>query len=160
MGEEAVLNFLSDTKSPWGFILSLLIILAMVSGLFSKAAAEYGGLIGTAARAIQRHKQDAIAADEAEIYGKARLYDNARAIDHTHVCESAILDKNALAANKARVGGQVRMTDNARAVEEARLDGEVRLSDNACACGNSWLSGKVRLKGASEVRDILEVYKG
>lgn len=65
MGEEAVLNFLSDTKSPWGFVLSLLIILAMVSGLFSKAAAEYGGLIGTAARAIQRHKQDAIAADEA-----------------------------------------------------------------------------------------------
>lgn len=65
MGEEAVLNFLSDTKSPWGFILSLLIILAMVSGLFSKAAAEYGGLIGTAARAIQRHKQEAIEADKA-----------------------------------------------------------------------------------------------
>ena len=65
MGEEAVLNFLSDTKSPWGFVLSLLIILAMVSGLFSKAAAEYGGLIGTAARAIQRHKQEAIEADKA-----------------------------------------------------------------------------------------------
>lgn len=27
MGEEAVLNLLSDTKSPWGFVLSLLIIL-------------------------------------------------------------------------------------------------------------------------------------
>ena len=65
MGEEADLDFLSDTKSPWGFIISLLIVLAMVSGLFSKAAAEYGGLIGTASRAIQRHKREAIAADEA-----------------------------------------------------------------------------------------------
>lgn len=65
MGEEAILDFLSESKSPWGFIVSLLVILATVSGLFSKAAAEYGGLIGTAARAIQRHKKEAIAADEA-----------------------------------------------------------------------------------------------
>ena len=65
MGEEAVLEFLSDTKSPWGFVISLLVVLAMVSGLFSKAAAEYGGLVGAASRAIQRHKQEAIAADEA-----------------------------------------------------------------------------------------------
>lgn len=65
MGEEAVLDFLADTKSPWGFIVSLLIILAMVSGLFSKAAADYGGVLGTVSRALERHKREAIAADEA-----------------------------------------------------------------------------------------------
>lgn len=65
MGEEAVLDFLADTKSPWGFIISLLIILAMVSGLFSKAAADYGGVLGTVSRALERHKREAIAADEA-----------------------------------------------------------------------------------------------
>lgn len=65
MGEEQILDFLSNTKSPWGFILSLLLILAMVSGLFSKAAAEYGNIFGAAARAIQRHKQEAIEADKA-----------------------------------------------------------------------------------------------
>ena len=65
MGEEQILDFLSSTKSPWGFVLSLLLILAMVSGLFSKAAAEYGNIFGAAARAIQRHKQEAIEADKA-----------------------------------------------------------------------------------------------
>ena len=65
MGEEQILDFLSNTKSPWGFVLSLLLILAMVSGLFSKAAAEYGNIFGAAARAIQRHKQEAIEADKA-----------------------------------------------------------------------------------------------
>lgn len=65
MGEEQILDFLSNTKSPWGFVLSLMLILAMVSGLFSKAAAEYGNIFGAAARAIQRHKQEAIEADKA-----------------------------------------------------------------------------------------------
>lgn len=65
MDETQIIDLLSNSKSPLGFLLAIVIILASVSGLFSKAAADYGGIFGTAARAIQRHKQEAIAADEA-----------------------------------------------------------------------------------------------
>ena len=65
MGEEQILDYLASTKSPWGFAIALVFILAMVSGLFSKAAADYGGIFGTVSRALERHKQEAIAADEA-----------------------------------------------------------------------------------------------
>lgn len=65
MDETQIIDLLSNSKSPLGFLLTIVIILASVSGLFSKAAADYGGVFGAAARAIQRHKQEAIAADEA-----------------------------------------------------------------------------------------------
>lgn len=65
MDETQIIDLLSNSKSPLGFLLAIVIILASVSGLFSKAAADYGGVFGAAARAIQRHKQEAIAADEA-----------------------------------------------------------------------------------------------
>lgn len=65
MDESQIIDLLADQKSPGGFLLTIAIILATVSGLLSKAAADYGGVFGTAARAIQRHKQEAIAADEA-----------------------------------------------------------------------------------------------
>lgn len=59
-----LLNFVKNSQTPGGFILIVAIILALVSGLFSKAAADYGGILGQAARAIGRHKDRAIAADE------------------------------------------------------------------------------------------------
>ena len=62
---DEILSFLSGTKNPFGFFLSIAIILALVSGLFSKAAADYGGIIGAASKALTKHKQAAIAADEA-----------------------------------------------------------------------------------------------
>ncbi|MGZ0652253.1 hypothetical protein [Corynebacterium striatum] len=60
-----LLSFLTNSRTPGGFLLTILIILALVSGLMSKAAADYGGIFGKAARAIQQHKEEAIAADEA-----------------------------------------------------------------------------------------------
>lgn len=65
MGEEQIFEYLADTKSPWGFALTLILILAMVSGLFSKAAADYGGILGSVSRALERHKREAIEADKA-----------------------------------------------------------------------------------------------
>ncbi|MFW9228532.1 hypothetical protein [Corynebacterium striatum] len=65
MAPTEILDFLSDTKTPGGFLLTVAIILALISGLFSKAAADYGGIFGKAARAIRQHKEEAIAADEA-----------------------------------------------------------------------------------------------
>lgn len=62
---DEILTFLSGSKNPLGFFLSIAIILAFVSGLFSKAAENYGGIIGAASKALDRHKQAAIAADEA-----------------------------------------------------------------------------------------------
>ena len=62
---EEILTFLSGTKNPLGFFIAIAIILALLSSLFSKAAADYGGVFGAAARAIQRHKQEAIDGDEA-----------------------------------------------------------------------------------------------
>lgn len=62
---DEILSFLSGTKNPFGFFLSIAIILALVSGLFSKAAEDYGGIIGAASKALTKHKQAAIAADEA-----------------------------------------------------------------------------------------------
>lgn len=60
-----ILDFLSNTKTPGGFLLTVAIILAVASGLLSKAAADYGGIFGKAALAMRRHKEEAIAADEA-----------------------------------------------------------------------------------------------
>lgn len=60
-----ILDFLSNTKTPGGFLLAVAIILAVASGLLSKAAADYGGIFGKAALAMRRHKEEAIAADEA-----------------------------------------------------------------------------------------------
>ena len=62
---EEILTFLSGSKNPLGFFLSVAIILAFVSGIFSKAAENYGGIIGAASKALNKHKQAAIAADEA-----------------------------------------------------------------------------------------------
>ena len=62
---DEILTFLSGTKNPFGFFLSIAIILAVVSGLFSRAAENYGGIIGALAKALTRHKQAAIAADKA-----------------------------------------------------------------------------------------------
>ncbi|OHO60887.1 hypothetical protein [Corynebacterium sp. HMSC036D02] len=64
---DEILTFLSGSKNPLGFFLSIAIILAFVSGLFSKAAENYGGIIGAAGKALARHKQAAIAADEASV---------------------------------------------------------------------------------------------
>lgn len=64
---DEILTFLSGSKNPLGFFLSIAIILAVVSGLFSKAAENYGGIIGAASKALTRHKQAAIAADEASV---------------------------------------------------------------------------------------------
>ena len=62
---DEILTFLSGTKNPLGFFVAIAIILALLSSLFSKAAADYGGIFGAAARAIQRHKKNAIDEDEA-----------------------------------------------------------------------------------------------
>lgn len=59
-----LVELLETTKTPVGFLLVLGIILATFSGLVSKAAADYGGVFGSLARAVQRRKEEAIAADE------------------------------------------------------------------------------------------------
>ena len=59
-----LLELLETTKTPLGFLVVLGLILATFSGLVSKAAADYGGVFGSFARALQRRKDEAIAADE------------------------------------------------------------------------------------------------
>lgn len=59
-----LVELLETTKTPAGFILVFLVILATFSGLVSKAAADYGGVFGAFARTLQRRKDEAIAADE------------------------------------------------------------------------------------------------
>lgn len=63
--EHAAWEWLATTKSPWGFVLLLAIIIATFSTLFSKAAADYAGLFGGVARWLRNRKAEAIAADEA-----------------------------------------------------------------------------------------------
>lgn len=64
MSVDDILAHLESNDSPWSFIIAVAIILAVVSGLFSKAAENYGGIFGKAKRAIEQHKRDAIRADE------------------------------------------------------------------------------------------------
>ena len=64
METRELLELLETTKTPLGWALVLLLILATFSGLVSKAAADYGGVFGALARAIQRRKEEAVAADE------------------------------------------------------------------------------------------------
>ena len=59
-----LIELLETTKTPAGFLLVLLLILATFSGLVSKAAADYGGVFGTLSRWLQRRKDEAVAADE------------------------------------------------------------------------------------------------
>lgn len=58
------MGLLESTKTPAGFLVVLLVILATFSGLVSKAAADYGGVFGALSRAIQRRKEAAVEADE------------------------------------------------------------------------------------------------
>ena len=87
---EEILTFLSGTKNPLGFFVAIAIILALLSSVFSKAAADYGGIFGAAARAIQKHKRDAIAEDEAS---------NARRLDRLEET-IRLLDKEISALRK------------------------------------------------------------
>lgn len=59
-----LIELLETTKTPAGFLLVLVLILATFSGLVSKAAADYGGALGAFSRWVQRRKEEAIAADE------------------------------------------------------------------------------------------------
>ena len=63
--EHVAWDWLATTKSPWGFVLLLAIIIATFSTLFSKAAADYAGMLGGVARWLRKRKAEAIAADEA-----------------------------------------------------------------------------------------------
>lgn len=59
-----LIELLETTKTPAGFLLVLALILATFSGLVSKAAADYGGVLGAFSRWVQRRKKEAVAADE------------------------------------------------------------------------------------------------
>lgn len=59
-----VFNRLIDSKSPLGFGLAVSLFLVLISGFMSKAAADYGGIFGAASRALKKHKEEAIAADQ------------------------------------------------------------------------------------------------
>ena len=63
--EHVAWDWLATTKSPWGFVLLLAVIIATFSTLFSKAAADYAGMLGGVARWLRNRKAEAIAADEA-----------------------------------------------------------------------------------------------
>ena len=64
METRELLELLETTKTPLGWAVVLLFILATFSGLVSKAAADYGGVLGMVSRAIDRRKKEAVAADE------------------------------------------------------------------------------------------------
>ena len=76
-----LVEMLETTKTPAGFILVFLVILATFSGLVSKAAADYGGVFGAFARALQRRKDEAIEADERS---NARRLDRLEETIETH----------------------------------------------------------------------------
>lgn len=58
-------DWLATTKSPWGFVLMLAIVIATFSGLFSKAAGDYFGMLGAASRWLRRRKEEAVDASTA-----------------------------------------------------------------------------------------------
>ncbi|APT92682.1 hypothetical protein CPHO_07000 [Corynebacterium phocae] len=64
MEPATILETFVDPKSPAGFISYLLLFVVAISGALSNAAAKYAGLLGGAARALQRHKERAREADE------------------------------------------------------------------------------------------------
>lgn len=65
MSELEIFKWLTSSQSPWSFVAVVAFILVTFSGLMSKAAADYGGVFGAAARALRRHRDEAIRADEA-----------------------------------------------------------------------------------------------
>lgn len=64
MSELEIFKWLTSSQSPWSFVAVVIFILVTFSGLMSKAAADYGGVFGAAARALRRHRDEAIRADE------------------------------------------------------------------------------------------------
>lgn len=82
MSETDVFTFLSGTKTPVGFILTWLVLFAVLSGTFSKAAENYGGIWGKASRALKRQKAQAIEADKLSIERKVkRLEESVNRLD-------------------------------------------------------------------------------
>lgn len=77
MSDVDIFNFLTSTKTPLGFILTWVMLFALLSGTFSTAAERYGGVFGKLSRALKRQKTEAIAEDQRSIERKVNRLEKA-----------------------------------------------------------------------------------
>lgn len=83
--------------------------------------------------------------DDAMVYGKARVYDNAQ------------VDSSAWVHGNARVYGFARVSCSAHVSEDAQVYDEAEVSDSAEVGGAAQVYGKARVSGTTKVSDIAKV---
>lgn len=98
-------------------------------------------------------------ADNAIVYGNARVYGNAIVGDEAIVYGNAIVYGDAMICDKAIVSGDTRVSgytivyDNAMICDNAVVSGDARFGGNAIVCGNAIVSGEARVNGCAIVCD-------
>ena len=89
---------------------------------------------------------EAWVADDACVYGNARVCDSALIRDLAHVYENAVVDGGAHVCGYAKIFGTAYISGNVLIHETVQVSGDAGIFDNVRVYGNATISGRVRLR--------------
>lgn len=89
---------------------------------------------------------EAWVADDACVYGNARVCDSALVRDLAHVYENAVVDGDAIVCGYAKMFGTTYIGGNAIIQENVQVYGDAAIFDNVRVYGNASVSGRVHLR--------------
>lgn len=112
-------------------------------------AGELGGYI--AKEENLDHDGTAWVAENAHVFGNARVSGNARVAGNAYVFENAHVAGNAYVGGRSCVFDNAHVAGNARATENAHVCGDAYVVGNACACGNVHVAGNALVAGNARV---------
>ncbi len=103
------------------------------------------------------HEGDCWVADNACVYGNARVSGNAWIADNACVCGNARVFDNARVIDNACVGGNACVFDNAWLMESAQVGGNATVCDNAKMFDSSQAAGDALVDGNSRLNKNMYV---
>jgi carbonic anhydrase/acetyltransferase-like protein (isoleucine patch superfamily) len=152
-------EFVDETKTVFGGI-----VLHRIKALRSFGDVKAGDLGGFIEKETNlSHVGDCWIYDNAEVYGKAYVYDNAlirndaiicgraNVFGNGHVCDNAIIGDNAFIFGDANVFGNAHVYDNSRVYGYAKASGNSRVYGDARAFGKAYVYGDANVFGNAKV---------
>ena len=134
-------EFVDETKTVFGGI-----VLHRIKALRSFGDVKAGDLGGFIEKETNlSHVGDCWIYDNAEVYGKAYVYDNALIRNDAIICGRANVFGNAHVYDNAIIG------DNAFIYGDANVFGNAHVYDNSCVFGNAYVYGDAYVCGNARV---------
>ena len=90
--------------------------------------------------------------------GNCWIYDSAKAMDDSSVCENAKMHNSAVLSGKARMLEDSQIYDNARMYNESTMRGYSTMRDNTSMHGNSTLFRFAEMHGTSDICDNAAIF--